>query len=251
MNPTNPQKSLDPPRASSIRPRRRRPARPIPDWHSRPPRPASTNGATLFAPARWPKVRLLGCHLHPRDGPYRAGHVRVQTDAAAARSTNRSGNISTAASPTGGSSMARRRCAGTPPCSPDRTGFCVNRGTLLALWGVEIRLWGSAGAAEPYGARVPVLPALAWVELMVRSYWGTQLLNASWSLSAAGVVPGRHEQLLGRRHGAYRWMPNSGPTLHGPRRRRPRLAVWGSAGRRARLFGGAIWSIAGKSMPRT
>ena len=33
--------------------------------------------------------------------------------------------------------------------------FGVERGTLLALWGVEFSLWRSLGAAEPYAPDLP------------------------------------------------------------------------------------------------
>ncbi len=35
--------------------------------------------------------------------------------------------------------------------------FGVERGTLLALWGVEFRLWRSPRATEPHAARVPAV----------------------------------------------------------------------------------------------
>src|SRR4051812_33219083 len=73
-------KIAHPPRFAGIQLRRRRPA-----LLSRagPRRPARLRPVARYFSRPRARKRHLGCDLHPRDGPDRAGHVRVQADAAA------------------------------------------------------------------------------------------------------------------------------------------------------------------------
>ena len=151
----------------------------------------------------------FGGDLDPRDGPYRARHVRVQADAATSRSsTSRSGNTSIAAFRTGASSPARRRCRKNEALfARIEQDFGVERGTLLALWGVESAFGDPLVQQNHMRPVFPSLAALAWNEPRRKAYWETELINALKIVDRGWCTP---EEMRGSWAGAMghtQWMP--------------------------------------------
>ena len=133
-----------------------------------------------------------------------------KADAASSRnSTSRSGNTSTAASRTGASSTARSALKKNEALlARIEQDFGVERGTLLALWGVEFGLsairWCSRTTC---GRCFPSLAALAWNEPRRRAYWETELINALRIVDKGWSTP---EEMRGSWAGAMghtQWMP--------------------------------------------
>ncbi len=85
--------------------------------------------------------------------------------------------------------------------------FGVERGTLLALWGVE-SAYGDPLVQQNHMRPVfPSLAALAWKEPRRRSYWETELINALRIVQRGWSTP---EQMRGSWAGAMghtQWMP--------------------------------------------
>ena len=113
--------------------------------------------------------------------------------------------------------------------------FGVERGTLLALWGVE-SAYGDPLVQQNHMRPVfPSLAALAWNEPRRRAYWETELINALKIVDRGWGTP---EEMRGSWAGAMghtQWMPevwlNVGMDYD---KRRPGVAVR-QARRRARL----------------
>ena len=113
--------------------------------------------------------------------------------------------------------------------------FGVERGTLLALWGVE-SAYGDPLVQQNHMRPVfPSLAALAWNEPRRKAYWETELINALQDRRPRLEHAGGDARLLGRRDGSY---PVDAGSLaqcrHGLRQGRPGVAVR-QAGRCARL----------------
>ena len=85
--------------------------------------------------------------------------------------------------------------------------FGVERGTLLALWGVE-SAYGDPLVQQNHMRPVfPALAALAWNEPRRRAYWDTELINALRIVDRGWSTP---EQMRGSWAGAMghtQWMP--------------------------------------------
>jgi membrane-bound lytic murein transglycosylase B len=85
--------------------------------------------------------------------------------------------------------------------------FGVERGTLLALWGVE-SAYGDPQVQQNHMRPIfPSLAALAWNELRRRAYWQTELINALKIVDRGWSTP---EQMRGSWAGAMghtQWMP--------------------------------------------
>jgi lytic murein transglycosylase len=85
--------------------------------------------------------------------------------------------------------------------------FGVERGTLLALWGVETAYGDPLVQQNHMRPVFPSLAALAWNEPRRRSYWETELLNALRIVDKGWSTP---EEMRGSWAGAMghtQWMP--------------------------------------------
>ena len=127
---------------------------------------------------------------------------------ASRNSTSRSGNTSIAASRTGASSPARKRCG--------RTKRCL-RGSNMISASSAARCWRCGASNSPIGDPqvqqnhmrpvFPSLAALAWNAPRRRAYWETELINALKIVDRGWSTP---EQMRGSWAGAMghtQWMP--------------------------------------------
>ena len=81
--------------------------------------------------------------------------------------------------------------------------FGVERGTLLALWGVE-SAYGDPLVQQNHMTPVfPSLAALAWNEPRRKAYWETELINALEDRRSRLGHAGGNARILGRRDGTY------------------------------------------------
>ncbi|MGX1146742.1 membrane-bound lytic murein transglycosylase B [Bradyrhizobium ottawaense] len=82
--------------------------------------------------------------------------------------------------------------------------FGVERGTLLALWGVE-SAYGDPLVQQNHMTPVfPSLAALAWNEPRRKAYWETELINALRIVDKGWSTPEQMQgRLLGRRDGPF------------------------------------------------
>ncbi len=81
--------------------------------------------------------------------------------------------------------------------------FGVERGTLLALWGVE-SAYGDPQVQKNHMRPVfPALAALAWNAPRRRAYWDSELINALKIVDRGWSHAGGDAGLLGRRDGAH------------------------------------------------
>ena len=81
--------------------------------------------------------------------------------------------------------------------------FGVERGTLLALWGVEFA-YGDPQVQQNHMRPVfPSLAALAWNAPRRKAYWETELINALKNRRSRLEHAGRDARLVGRRDGPY------------------------------------------------
>jgi peptidoglycan lytic transglycosylase B len=85
--------------------------------------------------------------------------------------------------------------------------FGVERGTLLALWGVE-SAYGDPLVQEKYMRPVfPSLAALAWNEPRRRVYWETELINALRIVDRGWSTPAEMRGSWAGAMGHTQWMP--------------------------------------------
>ena len=141
---------------------------------------------------------------------------------------SRSGNTSTGASPTGGSSPARKRSRSTSALlARIERGYGVDRYLLLALWGVESAYGDPLVQQNHMRPMFPALAALAWGEPRRRAYWEKELLNALIIVERGWSTPARDARLLGRRHGPHPM------DARGLAQRRLRLSTATAASRRS------------------
>ena len=169
----------------------------------------SRNGSRAFAPAR-ARARHLGRDLHARDGRPETRHLGVRARSATSPSSrSSSGNISTAASPTGASHTGkekrkeygallariekdlRRRAA--PSCS--------------ALWGMESAFGDPVVQKNHLRPVFPSLAALAWGEPRRRAYWEQELINALRIVERGWTTPAEMRGSWAGAMGHTQWMP--------------------------------------------
>ena len=150
----------------------------------------------------------FGRDLDPRDGPHRARHVRVQADAEAAGIPR--ADLAIHQSPRlrlahhAGKEALRKNEALFARIEQD---FGVERGTLLALWGVESAYGDPLVQQNHMRPIFPSLAALAWNEPRRRAYWETELINALKIVDRGWGTP---EEMRGSWAGAMghtQWMP--------------------------------------------
>src|SRR5437667_5529870 len=85
--------------------------------------------------------------------------------------------------------------------------YGVERGTLLALWGVESAFGDPLVQQNHMGALLPSLAALAWNEPRRKAYWESELINALRIVDRGWSSP---EEMRGSWAGAMghtQWMP--------------------------------------------
>ena len=85
--------------------------------------------------------------------------------------------------------------------------FGVERGTLLALWGIESAYRRSAGAAEPHAPGISLARRARLERAAPQAYWETELINALRIVDKGWSTP---EEMRGSWAGAMghtQWMP--------------------------------------------
>ena len=161
----------------------------------------------------------------PGDGQHQARHLGLRARSARSpNSTSSSGNISTAASPTGASSTGKEKAKEHAPLlARIEKDYGVDRSVMLGLWGIESAFGDPVVQKNHMRPVIPALAALAWGEPRRRAYWEQELLNALVIVERGWSTP---EEMRGSWAGAMghtQWMPevwlNIGRRL---RRRRPR-----------------------------
>ena len=85
--------------------------------------------------------------------------------------------------------------------------FGVERGTLLALWGVESAYGDPIVQANHMRPVFPSLAALAWNEPRRRSYWETELINALKIVDKGWGTPDEMRGSWAGAMGHTQWMP--------------------------------------------
>jgi membrane-bound lytic murein transglycosylase B len=142
------------------------------------------------------------------DGPHRTGHDRVQADAAPAGVQR--ADLAIHQSPRLGLAHHRRQGSAAKNealFARIEHDFGVERGTLLALWGVE-SAYGDPLVQQNHMRPVfPSLAALAWNEPRRRAYWEAELINALKIVDRGWSTP---EEMRGSWAGAMghtQWMP--------------------------------------------
>ena len=81
--------------------------------------------------------------------------------------------------------------------------YGVERGTLLALWGVEVRLRRSAGAAEPYAAGISIARGARLERATPPRLLGNRADQCAADRGPRLEHAGGNARILGRRDGPY------------------------------------------------
>ena len=119
-----------------------------------------------------------------------------------------SGNISTAASPTGASLPAGRRRRNTRRCSPASKRISASSALSCSAFGASSPTFGDPVVEKNHMRPViPSLATLAWGEPRRRAYWESELINALAIIQRGWSTP---EEMVGSWAGAMghtQWMP--------------------------------------------
>ena len=217
----------DPPRPAARPASRRRPARRSPLLRLPRHRPASTQWRDNF------RARALAKGISDATWTRVMGRIEPDMSACSGRcrssrnSTSRSGNTSIRRASDwriiNGREALKKNEALFARIEQD---FGVERGTLLALWGVEIRLWRSAGAAEPYAPGISVARSARLERAAPPRLLGNRADQRAEDRRPRLGHAGGNARLLGRRDGPYAVDAGSlAQCRHGLRQGRPRLAV--------------------------
>ena len=148
--------------------------------------------------------RYFGCDLDPGDGPHRARHVRVQADAEAAGVQR--ADLAIHQPPRLGLAHHQR-----PRSAARRTRRCsrgssrISASSAARCWrcGASIRLWRSAGAAEPHAAGISLARRACLERAAPQSLLGNRADQRVEDRRPRLEHAGRNARLLGRRDGAY------------------------------------------------
>ena len=168
------------------------------------PRRASINGATAF------RARALAKGIS--EATWNRAMGRIEPDMSVFKEireparihTSRSGNTSTAASPTGASSTARSALKKNEALfARIEKDFGVERGTLLALWGVEFAFGDPLVQQNHMRPVFPSLAALAWNEPRRKRLLGKRADQRAAHRRSRLEHAGGDARLLGRRDGPH------------------------------------------------
>ena len=169
----------------------------------------------------------FGSDLDPRDGPHRARHVRVQADAEAAGVQR--ADLAIHQSPRLGLAHHQRPRSAEEErgaVRADRAGFWRRARHAAGAVGRRVRLWRSAGAAEPYAAGVSLAGGARLERAAPQGLLGNRADQRAENRRSRLEHAGGDARLLGRRDGPY---PVDAGSLaqcrHGLRQRRPGVAV--------------------------
>src|SRR5262249_8026764 len=168
--------------------------------------PRSTSGSQRFAHGR---ARVVYPTPHTRRLWAVSNRIQqfLSSIVSSPNSTNNSGNISTAASPTDASPPAKRRRRNTRHFWRGSKDYGVDRGIMLGLWGIESAFGDPDVQKNHMRPVIPALAALAWGDPRRRAYWEQELLNALVIIDRGW---GTSQEMRGSWAGAMghtQWMP--------------------------------------------
>ena len=148
--------------------------------------------------------RHFGCDLDPGDGPHRARHVRVQADAEAAGVQR--ADLAIHQPPRLGLAHHQRPRGAEEErgaVRADRAGFWRRARHAAGAVGRRVRLWRSAGAAEPHAAGISLAGGACLERAAPQSLLGNRADQRAENRRPRLGHAGRNARLLGRRDGAH------------------------------------------------